>query len=156
MYKLMLIPTIFNDYPECIPKKGILHVGAHSCEEKELYNSIGIVDKNILWIEADINLVKKYITNNNIIHAVISNKDNESVNFNITNNEGQSSSILNLKTHKYEHPNVYVVEVRNMKTITLNTLFQNYNIAYDTYDFINLDIQGAELFALQGQVVYSG
>ena len=37
-----------------------------------------------------------------------------------------------------------------METITINTLFNTNNIPYDKYDFINLDIQGAELLALQG------
>lgn len=38
----MLIPTIFNTFPECIPEKGILHIGAHMCEERALYNTINI------------------------------------------------------------------------------------------------------------------
>ncbi len=32
----------------------------------------------------------------------------------------------------------------------MNTLYENNNIPYDRYDFINLDIQGAELKALKG------
>jgi hypothetical protein len=55
----MLIPTIFKDFPQCIPNKGILHVGAHLCEEKDLYNSIGITDTQILWIDGNEDLVKK-------------------------------------------------------------------------------------------------
>jgi hypothetical protein len=48
----MLIPTIFNTFPECIPEKGILHIGAHMCEERALYNTINIGDNDTLWIEA--------------------------------------------------------------------------------------------------------
>jgi FkbM family methyltransferase len=132
----------------CIPNKGILHIGAHICEEKSIYNMVGIDDSNILWIEGNPDLIPKDSINN-IIQAVISNKDNEEVNFNITNNM-QSSSILNLKTHAIEHPNITVIETRKLETITLDTLFRNHNIPYDKYDFINLDIQGAELLALQG------
>ena len=29
---------------------GIMHVGAHLCEEKKEYNEQGILDNNILWI----------------------------------------------------------------------------------------------------------
>jgi len=50
----MLIPNVFNDFINCRPNKGILHIGAHLCEEKPIYNDIGITDDNILWIEANI------------------------------------------------------------------------------------------------------
>jgi hypothetical protein len=145
----MLIPTIFRDYPICIPKKGILHIGAHKCEENGLYNHIGICNTNILWIEGNEDLVNMAIGKHNILHAVVSNIDNTDIEFKITNN-GESSSILNLKTHLQEHPHIHVVETRKMKTVTINTLFNTNNIPYDKYDFINLDIQGAELLALQG------
>ena len=143
----MLIPTIFQDYPECIPKKGILHIGAHTCEEAPLYHSIGINDNQILWIEGNADIIPTNQTN--IINAVISNVDNQYVDFIITNNM-QSSSILELGTHLTEHPHVIEVARRKVQTVTLNSLYQNYNIPLDTFDFINLDIQGAELKALQG------
>jgi len=148
----MLIPTIFNDFKNCIPKKGIIHIGACKCEEKPIYNSIGINDDNILWIEAINEIVDEVKINDNninIIQSVISDKDDEDVNFMITNNL-QSSSILNFKTHSIEHPGVIETQRRMLKTITLNTLYDKNNISYDKYDFINLDIQGAELKALQG------
>jgi len=37
-----------------------------------------------------------------------------------------------------------------LKTITLNSFYQKYNIPLNRFDFINLDIQGAELLALKG------
>jgi FkbM family methyltransferase len=143
----MLIPTIFRDFPSCIPNKGILHLGAHKCEEAPLYHTIGVNDENILWVEANSDLINPY--QNNILNAVVSNKDNEDVEFIITNNM-ESSSILELYTHHIEHPHVKEINRRNVKTITLNTLYAINNIPFDRYDFINLDIQGAELKALQG------
>lgn len=148
----MLIPTIFRDFIECVPRKGILHIGAHECEELGLYYSIWFRDDKILWIEAIPELVermKSTYSTNNIIQAVITDKDNEEVNFMITNNI-QSSSIFNLKTHLQEHPHIFEKERKKLKTTTLNTLYDTLGISYDTYDFINLDIQGAELKALQG------
>ena len=32
--------------------KGILHIGAHECEELKDYNNAGIDNSNIYWIEA--------------------------------------------------------------------------------------------------------
>lgn len=143
----MLIPSIFNDFINCRPNKGILHIGAHICQEKQLYNDNGIKDDDILWIEANSDLINP--EQKNILNAVISDKNDETVNFIITNNI-QSSSILELYKHLEEHPDVIEIERRQVKTITLNTLYENNNIPYDRYDFITMDIQGAELKALKG------
>ena len=143
----MLIPNVFDDFKICRPDKGILHIGAHKCEEKELYNSNGITDDNILWIEAIQEIINPNQTN--IINAVISDKDNEEIDFIITNNI-YSSSILELHKHLEQYPYVVEIQRRRLKTITLNTLYENNNIPYDRYDFMNLDIQGAELKAFIG------
>lgn len=142
----MLIPNVFQLIPYCIPEKGILHIGAHKCEELDLYRSIGIKEEDILWIEANPDLID---VSKNMIQAVISDKDNQEVVFKITNN-GESSSILDLKTHLIEHPHIHEVKRMSLKTITLNKLYQERSIPLDRYDFINLDIQGAELMALRG------
>lgn len=143
----MLIPTIFQQVPFCIPEHGILHIGAHKCEEDNLYKSIGVKDENILWIEGNPDLIQP--ERKNMFQAIISNYDNEEVEFKITNN-GESSSILNLKTHLQEHPHIHEVKRMTLKTITLNSFYQKYNIPLNRFDFINLDIQGAELLALKG------
>lgn len=148
----MLISDIFEKYKFCIPNKGILHIGAHICEERDLYNSINMTDDKVLWIEAIseiVDKVKKENPNINIIQAVITDKDNEDINFMITNNH-QSSSIFNFETHSIEHPEVIEIARRQLKSITINTILDNNNIPYDNFDFINLDLQGAELKALQG------
>lgn len=142
----MLIPNIFNLFPAYIPKKGILHIGAHTCEEEPLYHSLGFKDEDILWIEANDDLDNG---KGNFVHAVISDSDDEVVDFMITNNM-QSSSIFNFKTHSIMHPEVKEVFRRKVKTTTLNTVFDKNGISYDKFDFLNMDIQGAELKALKG------
>jgi len=51
-YYIMLIKfaSIISKYPNI---KGILHIGAHECEELNDYNLNGITDENIIWIEAN-------------------------------------------------------------------------------------------------------
>jgi FkbM family methyltransferase len=122
------------------------------CEERALYNTINIGDNDTLWIEAIgeiVAYVKKINENINIVQAVITDKDDEELSFMITNNK-ESSSIFNFGTHAIEHPHVFEIERRRLKSITLNTLFERNNIPRDRYDFINIDIQGAELKALKG------
>jgi len=42
-----------------IKTKGVLHVGAHKCEEKPFYNNILNIDnQNVVWIDANEDLVK--------------------------------------------------------------------------------------------------
>tara|TARA_B100000945_G_C20009056_1_gene424592 strand:- start:211 stop:408 length:198 start_codon:yes stop_codon:yes gene_type:complete len=48
--------------------KGILHVGAHNCEELNDYISNNINISNIYWIEALPELVKKNIKKNPLLH----------------------------------------------------------------------------------------
>ena len=130
---------------------GILHVGAHDCEELQLYNSMNVQKENIIWIDAIEEKVKYAQTRNipNVYHAVITDKDNDKVIFNISNN-GQSSSVLNLKTHLVEYPQIFYVNKRIQSTMTIDTFFTRNQIDPSKYNFWNMDIQGAELMALKG------
>jgi len=143
----MLIPDIFEKYPTYKPRRGILHVGAHTLEEEPLYYDLGMDDNHILWIEANHDLIPKHKPN--VLCAVIGNTDDTEVTFKLTNNL-QSSSILSLKTHLIEHPWVQETTQRTVQTVTLNTLLQKHSIPMDAFDFMNLDIQGAEKMALEG------
>jgi FkbM family methyltransferase len=130
--------------------QGVLHIGAHQCEEKEEYNTVGILDENILWIEGNKDLCeqnkKKGIQN--IYNALISDSEKEVI-FNITNNYA-SSSIFPLHMHKYLYPNINVIEERKEKTMSLSTFFKENSIDYNKYNMWVLDIQGADYEALVG------
>jgi FkbM family methyltransferase len=131
--------------------KGILHVGAHECEEIIAYEKY-LPRNKILWIEAlqdKVDFNKSRITNVLIEQAIISDKV-EIVRFNRSNN-GQSSSILEFGLHETYHPNVHFVESFHTETKMLNQILPNYNI---DFNFLNLDIQGVELKALKGMEEY--
>lgn len=137
------------------PVHGIIHIGAHECEERQSYHKFfNLDDSKIIWIDAlteKVNLVKKMYPNVIIYNECISNTDNQKVSFMITNNY-QSSSILNFKLHSTEHPHVKETKRIDMTTKTLNTIFKENNLKPNNYNFINIDIQGAELLALQGSL----
>lgn len=131
--------------------KGILHIGAHKCEELETYLKYVITDK-ILWIEAIESLIKQNLEKNpdlKIIKAVVSDEDGKNVEFKITNLTN-CSSILDLKYHKEIHPDVKVVETISTQTKTIQTLYKENNINPLEYNTLVMDIQGAELSALKG------
>lgn len=130
--------------------KGILHVGAHECEELMDYIINGIGPESIVWIEGNEEKVYQMKTRGipNIYQGLVSDKEEE-VNFYITNN-GQSSSILELETHKIHHPWVYVSDIRKQRTTTIENIFKQNGLDGSKYNFWNFDIQGAELLALKG------
>lgn len=131
---------------------GILHVGAHECEELILYEKY-ISRNKILWIEAMEHKVmqcKSNFQNLLIEQAVVSDKE-ESVLFNISNN-GQSSSILEFGLHSHFHPHVHYVHQFKTTTKMLKDILCNYNNI--PFNFLNLDIQGVELKALKGMESY--
>ena len=135
--------------------QGILHVGAHNCEERYDYNMNGITDDKIIWIEGNNDLVqqnKEKSKHINIYHVLVDDEEKDVI-FNVTNN-GESSSILELGTHKDSYPNIYVSEQQQQKTIRLDTFFELNNIDPSKYDFWNLDIQGTELRALKSAEKY--
>ena len=134
-----------------ITVNGIFHIGAHECEEIDFYKSLRIIPENIVWIEAIENKVIEAKNRGipNVYNAVITDKDDETVIFNVSNNI-QSSSILELNTHRIEHPHVYYTGSFESKSITISSFFQKYNIDYSKLNFWNFDIQGAELLALKG------
>lgn len=129
---------------------GILHIGAHECEEWADYQSVGLAKNNVIWIDAldeKVSLMKG--ADHRIFQLVAHDKDGESVKFNITNNY-QSSSVLNLQEHLIEHPHIHVIEKRWLVTSRIDTFYKDHAIPANFANFVNLDIQGNELRALIG------
>jgi len=130
---------------------GSFHLGAHDCEELQFYNKIGLKQEDVVWIDAIPLKVNQAIKRGipNVYNAVITDKDDEEVIFNISNNV-QSSSVLDFGTHAQEHPSVVYVDKFTSKSITIDTFFERNKIDASKYNFWNFDIQGAELMALKG------
>lgn len=130
--------------------KFILHIGADECQEKAEYNKNGFNDKNIIWIEGNSESVKNIKSKTiKIYDVLVSDTDDKEVNFIITNNR-QSSSILELDEHLKEHPEVFEIDRYTKKTLTIDTFLKQNNLNPSLIEFVNIDIQGAELLALKG------
>jgi len=131
---------------------GVLHIGAHDCEELSMYNYLNIPQHNIIWIDALADKVQSCQKRGipNVFHAVISDKDDETVSFMRTNND-QSSSILDFGTHAKHYGWCVEVGRIQMKTTTIDTFMKREGIKNpELYNFWSFDIQGAELLALKG------
>lgn len=130
---------------------GAFHIGAHDCEEMPFYNQLGVSATDVVWIDAiDAKVAEAYNRGiPNVYNAVITDKDDDLVVFNISNN-GQSSSVLEFGTHSHEYPGIVYVKRVAKSSITIDTFFSRNGLDARKYDFWNFDIQGAELMALRG------
>ena len=147
----MLIPLHELVQKYNIKFDGILHVGAHECEELNDYLRYLPMDK-ILWIDAlpgKVDLCKNRYPGILIENAIVSDVI-ENVRFNVSNN-GQSSSMLDFGLHSTFHPEVKFVTCFEGETKLLKDIIPKYNI---NFNFLNFDIQGAELKALKGMEEY--
>jgi len=148
----MMIPfkTVLEKY--YINPSGVFHVGANTGQEAGGYYENGI--ERSIWIEAIPKVYAQLIVNisgcKNAIafNECISDTDGQIVEFNVTDNNGESSSIFELGTHKEHYPQVGIAEIIKLKTKKLDTLILENKIDIRDYDFLVMDLQGAELLAL--------
>ncbi len=132
--------------------RGIIHIGAHELEELPSYLDKKI--NNIIWIEANPekynfieNRINKY--ENMILGKFAAGSKKDNLFLNISNN-GQSSSILPLGTHKKIYPNITYTSRLSVDVLTYDSWANTKKISQKLYNFINIDIQGYELEALKG------
>ncbi len=152
----MLIPLgkLLEKYKDRFRIRGVLHVGAHECEESKDYAAAGAAP--VFWIEALPELVRQQRQNGHDVHAVLaSDEDDKELTFYVTNNLA-SSSMLPLKVHLQMHPHVAVAKTITLKTRRLDTWIAKERIDLANVNFLNLDIQGAELKALKGLGTHLG
>lgn len=133
---------------------GMLMCGGNTAQERFAYDELKIPE--VLWIEAIPSVFQQMKQNlatfkNQIaINACLSNVDGEKVQFNISNNEAQSSSFLELAYHEIIHPEVHYIDKIELTTTRLDTLFNFLERDIKHINFGNFDLQGAELLALEG------
>lgn len=136
-----------------ISPKGIIHIGAHYAEESTIYARSGT--EKVLWIEGNPNLLSviqeniSIYPNNKVYNVLLSDTDNDEIIFNITN-ASMSSSILELGSHKELYPDIKVEKELVLNSCRIDSFIKKNKIVIDEYDFVNIDIQGAELLALKG------
>lgn len=145
------------DFRELLPKygikpEGVLHVGANVGEEAPVYDELAI--KKVIWLEGNPKLMQKLKHNvskysGQFAFNVLAGDENIETVLHESNNGSQSSSILEFGTHKTAHPDVdYVCDIP-CKMNRLDNLFSDFD-AINSCDFLNIDVQGAELKVLKG------
>jgi FkbM family methyltransferase len=131
--------------------KGILHLGAHLGEEAKDYHDARI--DRVIWVEGNPSLVSQLKENvaaypeNQVFNLLVSDRDNASVNFNVTE-FSQSSSILDLGITKEIH-GTNIIEKIPLTAHRIDSFFRDKQLDITGYNFVNIDLQGYELIALQ-------
>ncbi len=149
---MLISPREIKKFYGISPKR-ILHIGAHLAEEVDSYLDEGWGLSSIFWVESnpsvfpELELRLKSYPENTAILALIWSVKNLKMSFNISNNS-ESSSVLLLKEHEFRYPNIIFKEQIELTSSTISDLWEEY--FFGEIDFINLDIQGAELHALKG------
>ena len=133
--------------------KGIIHVGAYDGKDIKLYQTLNI--SKIFFIEANPTVFERLKAN-----TTRSSVDVTVVNYAISNQNGkvtlyvnsmvQSSSILPLKHYRDIYPNIKETHQLIVESKTLDNLLEELELSPTDFNILNLDIQGAELLALQG------
>ncbi|MGF1583134.1 MAG: FkbM family methyltransferase [Gemmataceae bacterium] len=137
-----------------VKPKGIIHIGAHYAEEREVYKRTGA--ENVLWIEADPAHMSQLTTNlesypgNKAIQACLTDVDGQKTSFYRTTNNGESSSVLPMGLHQDLFQNIHVSGETTLTTKTFQKLVEEEDINVEDYDLLVVDVQGAELLALRG------
>jgi FkbM family methyltransferase len=145
--------TLFPKYN--IKPNGVLHCGANVGEEAPVYLELGI--QNQIWIEANPKIygkLKSNVQNNPKAYCynfAVGDKNGSAV-LHESNNGSQSSSILDLGTHKIAHPDVHYVSDIPVTMRRIDSILKPEMIK--TYNFLNVDVQGFELQVLKGMGDY--
>ena len=136
---------------------GVLHLGSNTGQEAEIYKRLGV--KVVLWVEAIpavYNDLIKHLESVNCAEGAIcycqcvGEEEGKEVEFNISNNESQSSSYLELGHHKVIHPSVEYIDKFKTKIKRIDNLFTPEQFEGDGDWFLNADLQGSELQAFKG------
>jgi FkbM family methyltransferase len=152
--KLMLDINLMLKTNEIKPK-GVIHIGANNAAELEEYLKMGF--QKILYIEANPALIPALKVKASlypglvyVAHAAACEVDGF-IKLHITSKD-QSSSILPLGKHLDIYPKIKEVGLVEVPSRRLDTLLHELNLDPGLFNFLNIDIQGAELLALKGSV----
>lgn len=147
---------MFLDFPRLIKQynlsiHGVIQIGAHYGQEFDLYKQTGI--ENCIFFEPlkkNFEVLSRNIGNRAIlVNKALGNENRQIDMFVESENQGQSSSILTPKLVTQQYPHIVFNEKETVDMIRLD----DYPLAVEKYNMINIDVQGYELEVLKGAAI---
>lgn len=142
---MLIPPQDLVKYWKIVPQ-GVLHIGAHTGEEFEDYEDTKFGE--VFWVEADpilcLELTKRF-GERNVLNGLVWSSSNIDKDFYHSDNM-QAASILPPKEIMTLYPEIRFTEISRYRTTTLSDLIPSTT----EFNFLNLDIQGAEFEAIKG------
>lgn len=135
--------------------RGVIHVGANVGQERLLYDEFNF---DVLWVEPIPAVFEVLVSNiaslpkQRALNCLVTAEDDKEYLFHISNNNGESSSILGLSKHKEIWPQVSYTETICLQGMTLATLIKRNRIDLARFDTLVLDTQGSEYDVLRGAI----
>lgn len=141
------IPNLIRKYAKDIT--GVIHIGGHLAQEYDLYARCGI--KSIIFVEPlpdKFKCIQEHLADKcQLFNVALGNKEG-TVEMFLSANNGMSSSVLEPLLHLELHPDVAFKGKVSVPMTRLDLLPFN----RDSYNLINIDVQGYELEVLKGGV----
>jgi FkbM family methyltransferase len=136
-----------------VPVDGLIHIGANRANEYPSYHAR--TSGPLLYIEA-IPDMSEYVAAkldpqrpHFVRQAVVSDTSGETVRFNVSSNDGKSSSLLGLGRHATIYPHVKYETVLSLVTERMDDVVAE-RPEHAQYNVLVIDVQGAELKVLKG------
>jgi FkbM family methyltransferase len=149
-----LRPCFVTDTDQFLKKiGGLIHVGANIGQEREIYAAQGL---EVLWIEpipqtfAQLQENIRGFAHQEAVQGLVTDRDDSEYEFFVSDNGGESSSILPMEQHAQMWPEVSIVGSIMTRSVTLPTLLRREKMDLASYQALVLDTQGSELLVLKG------
>ena len=147
--------SFFKKNPDKLLKKvnGVIHVGANTGQERETYAQYGL---SVVWIEPIPEIFEKLQSNligipsQIALQGLVTDQDDMEYHFHLANNNGASSSILDMNLHQDIWPEVGYEKTIILFSTKLSSLLKDNNIDVSKYNMLVIDTQGSELLVLKG------
>lgn len=125
---------------------GVIHVGAHRAEERPSYLKHGL---KVVWVEADpenVAWLRAHVPEP-VYEVALCDAPGVRMLY-VASNRRMSSSLLRPKMHLKKYPRITFRSTVAVQADTLDNLVEREGL--EGYDFLWVDVQGAELLVLKG------
>lgn len=127
--------------------KGVLHIGAHYGQENSIYDELGYPNRMFFEpLKKNFKVLEQRVTGWPLINIALGSSSQSKEMYVESANQGQSSSLLKPKIHLQQYPHITFPEKEDVLVDTLDNVLEDKN----SYNFINMDVQGYELEVLKG------